>query len=231
MTATTTIHDEAAAALVALLPTTGQLRPVLRSPSADLPAITGEAVLATFVGSPSADVAIHLVDAPSVTPDGSGLVSLVDLFTPALQAATGVLGTGVLGEAQLGTASDIVTSPDTVVFELWDTTDFAGWFALRIRTNGTATGGAASDDSVAAKLNRINDVEMALTVEIGRTRMSVRDVLALEPGAVIELDRSAGAPADIMLNGRLIAHGEVVVVDQDYAVRVTRILDVQDGLS
>jgi flagellar motor switch protein FliN/FliY len=72
---------------------------------------------------------------------------------------------------------------------------------------------------------------MSLTVEIGRTRMSVRDVLNLEPGAVVELDRSAGAPADILLNGRLIAYGEVVVVDQDYAVRVTQILDTPDLLA
>ena len=74
-------------------------------------------------------------------------------------------------------------------------------------------------------LSRISNVEMALTVEIGRTRMAVRDLLALEPGAVVELDRSAGTPADILLNGKLIAHGDVVVVDQDYAVRITRILD------
>ena len=54
-------------------------------------------------------------------------------------------------------------------------------------------------------------------------------VSVLEPGAVIELDRSAGAPADVLLNGRLIAHGEVVVVDQDYAIRITQILDIADG--
>jgi flagellar motor switch protein FliN/FliY len=60
--------------------------------------------------------------------------------------------------------------------------------------------------------------------------MSVRDVLAVEPGAVIELDRSAGSPADILLNGRMIARGEIVVVDQDYAVRVTQILDTADEL-
>ena len=83
----------------------------------------------------------------------------------------------------------------------------------------------------ARKLNRIHNVEMALTVAIGHTRLSVRDVLDLEPGKIIELDRSAGAPADIMLNGRLIAHGEIVVVDQDYAVKITRILDVAEGLS
>ena len=55
--------------------------------------------------------------------------------------------------------------------------------------------------------------------------MAVRDVLDLEPGRIVELDRSAGAPADVKLNGRTIAHGEVVVVDQDYAVRITRILE------
>ncbi|MEE2816092.1 MAG: FliM/FliN family flagellar motor switch protein, partial [Actinomycetota bacterium] len=47
----------------------------------------------------------------------------------------------------------------------------------------------------------------------------------LEPGRIVELDRSAGAPADVLLNGRVIAHGEIVVVDQDYAVRITRILE------
>jgi flagellar motor switch protein FliN/FliY len=84
---------------------------------------------------------------------------------------------------------------------------------------------------VVGNLGRINSVEMALTVEIGRTRMTVRDVLALEPGAVVELDRSVGSPADILLNGRLIAHGEIVVVDQDYAVRITQILDVAESLT
>ncbi len=83
---------------------------------------------------------------------------------------------------------------------------------------------------MAGRLGRINNIEMALTVEIGRTRMSVRDVLSLEPGKIIELDRSAGAPRRAAQR-RLIAHGEVVVLDQDYAVRITRILDVAEGLS
>jgi flagellar motor switch protein FliN/FliY len=83
----------------------------------------------------------------------------------------------------------------------------------------------ASAPTASRRLQRIAGVEMDLTVEIGRTRMSVRDVLGLEPGRIVELDRSAGAPADVLLNGRVIAHGEVVVVDQDYAVRITRILE------
>ncbi len=100
-----------------------------------------------------------------------------------------------------------------------------------MREYGTVNPTPVSGESVAGKLGRINNVEMALTVEIGRTRMSVRDVLNLEPGGVVELDRSAGAPADVLLNGRLIAHGEVVVVDQDFAVRITQILDVAEGLN
>ena len=68
------------------------------------------------------------------------------------------------------------------------------------------------------------DVEMTLTAEIGRTRLPVRQVLELAPGAVLELDRTAGSPADVMVNGRLIARGEVVVVDEAYGIRVTEIV-------
>ena len=65
---------------------------------------------------------------------------------------------------------------------------------------------------------------MEVTVELGRTRMSVRELLALCPGDVLELDRAAGSPADLLVNGRLIARGEVVVVDEDFALRVTEIV-------
>src|SRR5699024_2169955 len=64
-----------------------------------------------------------------------------------------------------------------------------------------------------------------VTVELGRTTMTVRDLLALSPGEVLELDRAAGSPADLLVNGRLIARGEVVVVDEDFGLRVTEIID------
>jgi flagellar motor switch protein FliN/FliY len=160
----------------------------------------------------------------------SHLVSTSDLLRPALEAASSVLGTGVLGETRMDNAAELFADSASGVFKLTrDDGQAAGWFAIRIRENGGSRFGAGGD--VMGKLGRINNVEMSLTVEIGRTRMSVRDVLSLEPGAVIELDRSAGAPADVLLNGRLIAHGEVVVVDQDYAVRITKILDVAEGLN
>ncbi|MGZ6733389.1 MAG: FliM/FliN family flagellar motor switch protein, partial [Nocardioides sp.] len=56
-------------------------------------------------------------------------------------------------------------------------------------------------------------------------KMAVRELLSLSPGAIVELDRAAGSPADLLVNGRLIARGEVVVVDEDFGLRVTEILD------
>ena len=75
----------------------------------------------------------------------------------------------------------------------------------------------------------LHGVDMELTVELGRTRMAVRDLLALAPGDVLELDRAAGSPADLLVNGRLIARGEVVVVDEDFGLRITQILDSTAG--
>ena len=70
---------------------------------------------------------------------------------------------------------------------------------------------------------------MTLTAEIGRTRLPVRQVLDLVPGSVLELDRAAGAPADLLVNGRLIARGEVVVVDEDYGIRITEIVSPEQA--
>jgi flagellar motor switch protein FliN/FliY len=85
-----------------------------------------------------------------------------------------------------------------------------------------ATGPRAAVPS--ARLELLNDVEMAVTVELGRTRMTVRDLLSLAPGVVVELDRAAGSPVDLYVNGRLIARGEVVVVDEEFGVRITEIV-------
>ena len=64
---------------------------------------------------------------------------------------------------------------------------------------------------------------MSVTVELGRSSLSVEEVLALGPGSVVELDKLAGEPVDVLVNGRLIARGEVVVVDENFGVRVTEI--------
>ncbi|MGQ9454271.1 MAG: flagellar motor switch protein FliN [Armatimonadota bacterium] len=76
-----------------------------------------------------------------------------------------------------------------------------------------------------AGMDLIMDVNLQVTVELGRTMLKVRDVLALGPGAVVELDRHAGEPVDVVVNNKLIARGEVVVVDENFGVRITEIID------
>jgi flagellar motor switch protein FliN/FliY len=73
----------------------------------------------------------------------------------------------------------------------------------------------------AAELERLNDVSVEVSVEIGRTRMTLGEALALGPGSVIGLHRLAGEPVDLLVNGRVIARGEVVVLDEEFGLRVT----------
>lgn len=233
----TALHFSAVAALAEKLPTPLPYGNAVLADRAVLQGRTHEAIAASFVGGTTADLGLILPDTSFLAEAAgtdSALISSADILRPALEHAASVLGPGVLGEPRIEDAGALFADSDSVVFELISGGTAAGWFAIRIREQGTVNNsgrGALSAPVSARKLNRIHNVEMALTVAIGHTRLSVRDVLDLEPGKIIELDRSAGAPADIMLNGRLIAHGEIVVVDQDYAVKITRILDVAEGLS
>lgn len=76
----------------------------------------------------------------------------------------------------------------------------------------------------------IMDVPMQVTVELGRTKKLIRDILELAPGSVVELDKLAGEPVDIFVNTKLIARGEVVVIDENFGVRVTEIVSPVDRL-
>jgi flagellar motor switch protein FliN/FliY len=75
-----------------------------------------------------------------------------------------------------------------------------------------------------AELQRLNDVGLELTVEVGRTRMTLGQALALGPGSVITLDRLADQPVDLLVNGMPVARGEVVVIDDVFGLRVTQIV-------
>ena len=74
-------------------------------------------------------------------------------------------------------------------------------------------------------LELVRDIKVTLTVELGRTDMVIQDILELTAGKVLELDRLAGEPLDIVVNGTLLARGEVVVVDENFGVRLTSIID------
>jgi flagellar motor switch protein FliN/FliY len=74
----------------------------------------------------------------------------------------------------------------------------------------------------------LRNVEMELTVELGRARMPVKALLNLTSGDVIELDRAANAPVDVLVNGTLVAHGEVVVVDDEFGVRIVEVVNSEE---
>lgn len=79
-------------------------------------------------------------------------------------------------------------------------------------------------------LELLMDVRLPISVELGRAEMEIKDILEFGPGTVVELNKMAGDLVDIMVNGRLVAQGEVVVVDEHFGVRVTHLLSPQDRI-
>ena len=78
------------------------------------------------------------------------------------------------------------------------------------------------------KLKILESIEVTLSIEVGRTEMTIKDLLLLNEGSVVELDRLAGEPLDILVNGAIIAKGEVVMVGERYGVRFTDIVDPEE---
>ena len=74
------------------------------------------------------------------------------------------------------------------------------------------------------KLDTILDIPVTISMEVGRSSISIRNLLQLNQGSVVELDRVAGEPLDVMINGTLIAHGEVVVVNDKFGIRLTDVI-------
>ena len=88
----------------------------------------------------------------------------------------------------------------------------------------TTTPRASGPTGAAGELERLYDVQVELSVEIGRTRMTIREALGLGPGSIVSLHRLAGEPVDLLVNGKPIARGEVVVIDEEFGLRVTDVV-------
>jgi flagellar motor switch protein FliN/FliY len=89
----------------------------------------------------------------------------------------------------------------------------------------SAGGGQVAD----ADLTRLTDVTVELTVEVGRTHMSLGETMSLGQGSVVTLDRLADKPVDLLVNGRPIARGEVVVIDEQFGLRITEVMGAEAG--
>jgi flagellar motor switch protein FliN/FliY len=84
---------------------------------------------------------------------------------------------------------------------------------------------------IPSKIDIIADIPVRVTVELGKTRKNISDILAITTGSVIELDKMAGEPVDVLVNGKLIAKGEVVVIDENFGVRITDVVNTPKAYS
>ena len=98
--------------------------------------------------------------------------------------------------------------------------------ALQAEPGGTGTREGGEE----VNLDVILDIPVTLSMEIGRTRLSIRNLLQLNQGSVVELDRLAGEPLDVMVNGTLVAHGEVVVVNERFGIRLTDVISPSERI-
>jgi flagellar motor switch protein FliN/FliY len=94
--------------------------------------------------------------------------------------------------------------------------------AVQLDNLQSSAGSSGSGDDV--NLDVILDIPVTIAMEIGNTKINIRNLLQLNQGSVVELDRMAGEPLDVMVNGTLIAHGEVVVVNEKFGIRLTDII-------
>ena len=200
---------------------------------------TARAIRMQLVGP--ADVMVTIALATRLA-DVLGADTLAASLEPALAAAAGSLDPTIFGALSLAGIEEVtVESPyDAWAVPLEDAVGVAAVVLLATSAEEDvpapapapvaavhefeALAAPAFGSAVSRSLDMLHEVEMAVTVELGRTRMTVREILGLAPGTVVELDRAAGAPVDVVVNGTLIARGEVVVIDEEFGIRVTEIV-------
>jgi flagellar motor switch protein FliN len=171
-----------------------------------------------------------LVEALAASPMGA--LPLPEALRPTLELLATALGTAALGDLVERPAAEAVrlfATGQHVLVPLVAEDGSQVWVGVSsVQTPGRT--GASSAGGASLGLEMLQDVVMELSAELGRTRMTVRELLSLQPGNVVELDRLAGSPADLLVNGRLVARGEVVVVDEDYAVKITELVRGGDAV-
>jgi len=194
------------------------------------------ALLAQFTGSATGDLVLLVDDdlASALRESTIGPLELTAALAPTVEAISLALGSVVLGPLQEVdprlAVNRALQHQDSVIMPLRGAQSVRASVALGVEPQpvpqdpAPAAGGSVAAGPVAERLDLLRGVEMEATAELGRARMTVNDLLSLRSGAVIELDRAAGAPADLYVNGRLIARGEVVVVDENYGLRITQVV-------
>jgi flagellar motor switch protein FliN/FliY len=249
----TSAVERAALAAIAAVPIADDLAVGALVESGTELVFSGVAVSARFTGSISGEVMVAVEQAVTDALQNSpiGALDIAAALTPALTAAANAVGPVITGPAQAllpAPAVDaLLDKPLSAVVALTHRGQIRALVGLAL--NAPAEQAAVTTPNyptpaelhqpsnvrpfAPAQINRhglemLRDVAMEVTAQIGSTRMTVSELLALSDGAVIELDRSAGAPADLLVNGHLIARGEVVVIDENFGLRITEIVADED---
>ena len=191
------------------------------------------AVVAPLGGAAAGELAVFVDDAlvAALQNAAIGELDLVSALAPVFEDLARSLGTVVVGVPRYADGrmaqSRLAGHQHTASVGLFGTTRLRAAVAIgldMLPSAGSRGAGADTPAPAADRLDLLRGVEMSATAELGRARMTINDLLSLRDGAIIELDRAAGEAADLFVNGRLIARGEVVVVDENYALRITQIV-------
>jgi flagellar motor switch protein FliN/FliY len=210
-----------------------------RTVALDFAAAGGETGVVTLVAGPALGESLERAASDEI---------LLTACAGALDAAVRTIGERAGIDIDPEAATEIDAEPECddsldrrVVYPLLDGGDLLGCVTLHVRpatpapdtgalSDAADPGVGASKASEGASGNPfaasyvLADVEMGVTAELGRCRMTVRELLSITPGAVIDLDRAAGAPVDVLVNGTLIARGEVVVIDEEFGIRISELI-------
>ncbi|MCZ9922513.1 flagellar motor switch protein FliN [Brachyspira hyodysenteriae] len=153
------------------------------------------------------------------------------LELPLLQSLIGSASNNAAAPAAGGNASNAGASANNSMAGLVDNQAFDSGPQLGVQHAEFNSLMPASDVQGTGNIGLLMDVTMNMTVELGRATMTIRDILGLGEGSIIELQKLAGEPVDLLVNGKLIAKGEVVVIDENFGVRVTDIINPMDRLT
>ena len=189
-------------------------------------------IVATIDGSVQGNVMVCFTQ--DVTVELGTVAEMLNSLAPAFAEAGRALGV-TIGQPTLASGTPTV-SADVAVPLLMSGLPVGGFLLFAAdqaaqeapapAPKSGAKGSARKID--VTRIDALTNVQMEVTVEIGRTRLPIGELLALTPGQVIELDRPAGALVDLYINGTMLAKGEIVVIDEEYGFRVTEIVSEEN---
>lgn len=169
----------------------------------------------------------HVVGSLDLKIDGMEDVQLLFTFDESLVSSI---------EAQLGSSEPESFSPEAAMAGSAapsDAVDMGGFDAADVDMGsfvGSGGGGGLFDSTGVRALDMLMDIPLDLTIELGRTVMSIRRILEMGPGSIVEMDRFAGEPVDLLINDKVVAKGEVVVVDENFGIRVVSLVTPEERI-